>query len=150
MKKTVFAATVIASLFIAPAVMAGSLVNINKADAAALDTLDGIGSKKAEAIVAYRTEHGEFKTLEELKEVPGIGEGIYKKIEKDISLADDVAAASATPEKTDKEKTAKDDAKSDETVKGAAGETGEQGNKAEAVPTPDQTQDKQTAKTDKS
>ncbi|QLQ34128.1 MAG: helix-hairpin-helix domain-containing protein [Candidatus Thiothrix singaporensis] len=79
--------------------MAGSLVNINKADAAALDTLDGIGSKKAEAIVAYRTEHGEFKTLEELKEVPGIGEGIYKKIEKDISLADDVAAASATPEK---------------------------------------------------
>lgn len=149
MKKAVFAATVIASLFIAPAVMAESLVNINKADAAALDALDGIGSKKAEAIVAYRTEHGEFKTLEELKEVPGIGDGIYKKIEKDISLTDDVTASS-TLEKTDQEKTAKDDAKPDDKAKGAAGETGEQGKKAEAAPKSEKTPDKQTAKADKS
>ena len=103
MKKTVIAATLLACLSCAPAVFA-EMININKADAATLDGLDGIGAKKAEAIVAYRTEHGEFKTLDELKEVSGIGDKLFDKIKADISLTEGASTASTTaPDKsTDK------------------------------------------------
>lgn len=49
------------------------LVDINQADATQLATLKGIGPKKAEAIIAYRTAHGNFKTVSELANVKGIG-----------------------------------------------------------------------------
>lgn len=50
-------------------------VNINTADAATLaSAMKGIGMAKAEAIVAYRTEHGPFKQVEDLLKVKGIGE----------------------------------------------------------------------------
>ena len=48
-------------------------VNINQADVSALTTLKGIGPKKAEAIVAYRTAHGPFKAVSDLAKVKGIG-----------------------------------------------------------------------------
>ncbi|OEY65465.1 ComEA family DNA-binding protein [Marinobacter sp. X15-166B] len=48
-------------------------VNINTADVAALASLSGIGQSKAEAIVAYREQHGAFSSLEELARVRGIG-----------------------------------------------------------------------------
>lgn len=74
------------SLFATPALWA-EVVNINKATASALqENLKGIGEKKARAIVAYRKEHGAFKTLDEIMEVKGIGKGIFKKIKADISL----------------------------------------------------------------
>ncbi|MEZ5453820.1 MAG: helix-hairpin-helix domain-containing protein [Thiothrix sp.] len=146
MKQAIFAATVIFSLFTAPAVMA-EMVNINKADAATLDTLDGIGEKKAEAIVAYRSEHGEFKTLEDLMEVPGIGEGIYKKIEQGISLTDSATSVSEAPAK---EQSAKAEPKADDTAKGAAGETGGQGKEAGATPKTEKADGKQATKADKS
>ncbi|MBP5491368.1 MAG: helix-hairpin-helix domain-containing protein [Clostridiales bacterium] len=59
------------------------LVNINLADSATLCTLPGIGEKTANAIIAYREEHGSFQKIEELKNVSGIGEGKYEKI-KDL------------------------------------------------------------------
>jgi competence protein ComEA len=50
-------------------------VNINTADAATIsDVLKGVGPAKADAIVAYRKEHGPFKSPEQLSEVKGIGE----------------------------------------------------------------------------
>lgn len=49
------------------------LIDINKADAETLTQIPGIGPKTAEAIIAYRKDVGEFKTLEELVEVKGIG-----------------------------------------------------------------------------
>lgn len=50
-------------------------VNINTADAATIsDVLKGVGPSKAEAIVAYRKEHGPFKSAEQLADVKGIGE----------------------------------------------------------------------------
>ena len=52
---------------------AGKQININEADAAVLTEIPGIGPKTAEAILAYRKEVGQFKTLEELIEVKGIG-----------------------------------------------------------------------------
>ncbi|MEN9424031.1 MAG: hypothetical protein RL122_1414 [Pseudomonadota bacterium] len=101
MKKMIFAASIVFSLFASSAVLAET-ININTADAATLDTLDGIGEKKAEAIVAYRTEHGEFKALEDLKEVPGIGDKMFDKIKADIALTDASAPATAKAETAEK------------------------------------------------
>ncbi|MDQ2702988.1 MAG: helix-hairpin-helix domain-containing protein [Pseudomonadota bacterium] len=59
---------------------AADRVNINTADAAAIDAaLVNIGRAKAEAIVAYRDEHGAFKSAEQLAQVKGIG---LKTVEK--------------------------------------------------------------------
>jgi competence protein ComEA len=49
-------------------------VRINSADATALEGLPGVGPVLAERIVAYRDAHGPFVALEDLLEVPGIGE----------------------------------------------------------------------------
>ena len=62
-------------------------VNINNADAKTIsDSLSGIGLKKAEAIVKYRTEKGPFKTAEDLSNVAGIGDKTVEKNKKDILL----------------------------------------------------------------
>ena len=64
-------------------------VNINTADAKSLaDELNGIGAKKAQAIVDYRTEHGDFKTIESLTEVKGIGLKTVEKNRDAIELTD--------------------------------------------------------------
>lgn len=52
----------------------GILVNLNTADAEQLQTmLFGVGSSKAQAIVAYRDQHGDFESVEQLLNVSGIG-----------------------------------------------------------------------------
>lgn len=84
-KKGIFAVAVFASAmaFAVP----GQPVNINTADAQAIaDQLNGIGLKKAEAIIEYRKEHGPFKTLEDLKNVKGIGDATVSTNEKLILL----------------------------------------------------------------
>lgn len=59
---------------LAEMVAAKSQVDINSADADTLAlALDGVGLSKAREIVAHRERFGEFKTLEELEEVRGIG-----------------------------------------------------------------------------
>lgn len=64
-------------------------VNINTADAKSLaEELNGIGVKKAQAIVDYRTEHGDFKTIESLTEVKGIGLKTVEKNRDAIELTD--------------------------------------------------------------
>lgn len=159
MKKMIFAASIVFSLFASSAVLAET-ININTADAAALDALDGIGEKKAEAIIAYRTEHGEFKTLEDLKEVPGIGDKMFEKIKADIALTDtgapatDKTAKAETPEtdkaagKADTNTEAKTEAKADVKVdEKAAVKTDE---KAEATPKTDKVSSTTANKADKS
>lgn len=68
--------------------MPGMTVNINTAGPYALSLLPGIGEKRAEAIIAYREEHGGFTSAEELKNIYGIGEGIYEKIRELITVGD--------------------------------------------------------------
>ncbi len=73
-----------------PICVSAEPVNINEANAETIsNALSGIGGKKAEAIVQYRTEHGPFKTLQELENVSGIGEKTIKANEKDILLSND-------------------------------------------------------------
>ena len=61
-------------------------VNINTATKAELMSLPGIGETKAMAILAYRQEHGEFSSLEELKQVEGIKEAVFTKIKAYIEI----------------------------------------------------------------
>lgn len=90
MRKFITSVVLAVGLLSSPFLLADR-VNLNKADAATLqENLKGVGEKKAEAIVAYRKEHGDFKTLDEIKEVKGIGEGIFKKIKTDLSLTEGV------------------------------------------------------------
>jgi len=52
----------------------GTRVSINSATAEELaQVMSGVGIKKAQAIVSYRDEYGPFKTLDDLKQVPGMG-----------------------------------------------------------------------------
>ena len=61
-------------------------VNINCASQTELETLAGIGPSIALAIINYRKENGNFKTIEQIKEVSGIGENKYNKIKELISI----------------------------------------------------------------
>lgn len=65
---------------------AGHLVNINTANAAELESLPGIGPKTAEAIIAYREEHGPFATVEAITEVKGIGPATLEKMRALITI----------------------------------------------------------------
>ena len=77
--KTLFSSLVL-SLLLAGAAIAGETVNINTADAATLDrVLVNVGPAKAQAIVDYRKANGAFKSPEQLAMVKGIG---LKTVEK--------------------------------------------------------------------
>jgi competence protein ComEA len=52
---------------------AGPPVNLNTATPEQLDTLDGVGPATAQKIIEYRTQHGGFRTVDDLGQVPGIG-----------------------------------------------------------------------------
>lgn len=61
-------------------------VDINQADAATLDTLDGIGPATAAAIVEYRTTGGPFKRIEDIQDVKGIGPALFNNIKDHITV----------------------------------------------------------------
>lgn len=63
------------------------LININTADAETLASgLKGIGPAKAEAIIAYRTQHGGFTSVDELVQVKGVGEKILEQNRSNITV----------------------------------------------------------------
>ena len=64
----------------------GDLINLNTATAADLQKLNGIGEKKAEQIIAYRQEKGSFKSIDELKEVSGIGDKTFAAIKDQLTI----------------------------------------------------------------
>ena len=72
------------------------LININTATASQLTALNGIGETKAAAIVEYRRQHGDFGSVDELLNVPGIGEKILEGLRDQVTVgAPSVTAASA-------------------------------------------------------
>jgi competence protein ComEA len=69
-------------------------VNINTADAQTIaDSLSGIGLKKAQAIVDYRTKNGAFNSINDLVQIVGIGTKTIEKNKADILLADPLTSA---------------------------------------------------------
>jgi len=69
-----------------PAPGSGSLVNINTADQAALDSLPGIGPALAQRIIQYREKNGPYKVPEDIKNVSGIGEKRFENLKDLISV----------------------------------------------------------------
>ncbi|MFS9381335.1 helix-hairpin-helix domain-containing protein [Citrobacter sp. ANG330] len=62
----------------------GTRISINTASAEELArAMNGVGLKKAQAIVSYREEYGPFKTVEDLKQVPGMGNAL---VERNLSV----------------------------------------------------------------
>ena len=62
------------------------LISINTATKEELMSLSGIGEKKAEDIIQYREKNGGFKSIDELKNVEGIGDSLFDKIKENITL----------------------------------------------------------------
>ena len=61
-------------------------ISINIATSEQLQTLPGIGTSKAEAIINYRTEFGNFTNIEDIKNVSGIGDSLFEKIKDNITI----------------------------------------------------------------
>jgi competence protein ComEA len=62
------------------------LININTSDENELMTLSGIGPSKAKAIITFREENGLFQSIEQLKEVTGIGDQTFESLKDFISI----------------------------------------------------------------
>ena len=61
-------------------------ININTATAEELDALSGVGPATAQKIIDYRTAHGGFKTIDEIKNVPGIGDAKFAAMKDSITV----------------------------------------------------------------
>ncbi|MDE7274450.1 MAG: helix-hairpin-helix domain-containing protein [Lachnospiraceae bacterium] len=62
------------------------LVNINTATLAELTSVSGIGESRAQAIIDYREQHGSFGSIEDIKKVDGIKDGLFSKIKDKITI----------------------------------------------------------------
>ena len=61
-------------------------INLNTADVAALQKLSGVGQKKAEKIIAFRDQHGDFKSVADLKKVGGFGDKTLAKFRDQLTV----------------------------------------------------------------
>ncbi|MDF7626454.1 helix-hairpin-helix domain-containing protein [Lactobacillaceae bacterium L1_55_11] len=61
-------------------------VNLNTATSEQLQTLDGVGAKRAEKIITYRQEHGRFNQPSDLCQVDGIGDKFFQKIKDQVTV----------------------------------------------------------------
>jgi competence protein ComEA len=68
-----------------------AIVNINTATQAQLETLPGVGAKAAVRILEYRQKNGQFKKVEDLMNVKGIGEKSFLKLKPRLSVTDKAA-----------------------------------------------------------
>jgi competence protein ComEA len=69
-----------------PAVSAAAPINLNTATAAQLEALPGIGPRTAQLIVQHREKNGNFKKVEELMNIKGIGEKSFLKIKSMVTV----------------------------------------------------------------
>ena len=88
-------------------------VNINTATKEELTSIKGIGEKRAQAIIDYRTKNGPFKTVDDLTKVEGIGPGIMKQIKSQVA----VSGSTTTDKPSSTTKTKTEDKKSTTSAK---------------------------------
>ena len=69
-----------------PGAAGGGLVNLNTATAAELEALPGVGPVLAQRIIDHREEHGAFRTVDELRDVPGIGDATFAELESRVTV----------------------------------------------------------------
>ena len=96
-------------------------VNINTANVEELQQLKGIGAKKAAEIVAYREAHGEFKNVDELTNVKGIGKATLEKLRQELVVKNEAEAKTKAEvkDKSSEDKQAQPDANAKEASKEA-------------------------------
>jgi competence protein ComEA len=92
-------------------------VNINTATKEELTTLKGVGDKRAQEIIDYRRKNGNFKSVDELEKVPGIGPGLMKQIRSDVTVT---GKTSIDKSKSEADKAKSATAKTTEAPKGEA------------------------------
>ena len=63
-------------------------ININTASAIELDKLPGIGAVRAADIISYRESHGGFQTIEQLKDIKGIGDVSFEKLKDLVTVGE--------------------------------------------------------------
>ena len=98
-----------------------AVVNINTATKEELTTLKGVGDKRAQEILDYRKKNGNFKSVEDLEKVPGIGPGLMKQIRSDVTVTGKTAIDKPAKAKTaEAEKGKSATAKTTEAPKGDA------------------------------
>lgn len=61
-------------------------INLNKADKDQLMSVNGIGSNEADAIIAYRKEHGKIDSVADLRVIKGIREGSFDEIKGQLAV----------------------------------------------------------------
>ncbi|MFD2305843.1 helix-hairpin-helix domain-containing protein [Enterococcus termitis] len=66
---------------------ADTKINLNQADENQLQTLPGIGQKKAQEIIRYREDNGGFKSIEDIKNISGFGEKTFEKLKESITVS---------------------------------------------------------------
>ncbi len=108
--KTLFLALI---MCLALAGTAAAVVNINTATKEELTTIKGIGDKRAQEIIDYRKKNGDFKSVDELEKVPGIGPGTMKQIRSQVTVS-----GKTTTDKAADKGTKTSDVKKSETSKG--------------------------------
>ncbi|MFL6074388.1 MAG: helix-hairpin-helix domain-containing protein [Mycobacteriales bacterium] len=64
----------------------GTLVNLNTATVEQLDTLPGVGPVLAQRIVDYRTRHGGFRSIDDLRQVDGVGDARFKQLKPRVTV----------------------------------------------------------------
>ena len=72
--------------------LASAALNLNTATKDELVALSGIGPAKAQAIIDYRTQHGGFKSVDELKDVNGIGARRFEKLKPELTVGPSTSA----------------------------------------------------------
>jgi competence protein ComEA len=82
MKKLLFAL----AMWFAVTGVAMAVVNINTATKEELTSLKGVGEKRAQEIIDYRKKNGNFKSVDDLEKVPGIGPGLMKQIRSQVTV----------------------------------------------------------------
>ena len=111
------------AMWLALSGLAMAAVNINTATKEELTSLKGVGDKRAQDIIDYRTKNGNFKSVDDLEKVPGIGPGLMKQIRPQVTTSgktviDQPAEKGAKTNASDSAKSAKSsDSKKSETAK---------------------------------
>ncbi|MGG7176759.1 helix-hairpin-helix domain-containing protein [Clostridium paraputrificum] len=80
------AQSVTASSTVTSGINTGGIVNINTASESDLDALPGIGPARARDIIKYREDKGGFKTIEDLKNIKGIGEKSFEDLKDKVTV----------------------------------------------------------------
>lgn len=86
LRKSLFA--LVLSLFLSSSfAFAVDKIDLNTATSEQLQMLNGVGPSTADAIIQYRDAHGEFKTVDELTNVKGIGEKKLQQLSEDLIVS---------------------------------------------------------------